>query len=339
MLTLFTLTLLAGLAQPADPPAPAPTPAQPTPAAPTPAFPDAKALLIALEKADEGLDQLQAGVRYDVLEVDVDDRTIRLGDLFFDRVKDEAGKPVRRFAVRFTKLLVGTSTRDEERIHCFDGRWYAEKSPAQKKINRKEVAPPGEQVDPLKIGEGPLPIPIGQKHQDILARYDADLRPVEDGLDDKDAALKGFVADCVQIRLIPTASHRDRDRFKEIRLWYSPEEVRKDETPTGRLLPRLARTVGRNGNITLVQLVDVRVNKRATIDPGLMVTTAPPGWDVTETPFRRAAAPEQKPQDPAGGDAPKPESAPKDGVKTEDKKDAPTPTPAPAEAPRKDDPK
>ncbi len=170
MLTLFTLTLLAGLAQPADQPAPTPTPApaQPTPAAAaqTPAFPDAKALLIALEKADEGLDQLQAGVRYDVLEVDVDDRTIRLGDLFFDRVKDEAGKPVRRFAVRFTKLLVGTSTREDERIHCFDGRWYAEKSPAQKKINRKEVAPPGELVDPLKIGEGPLPIPIGQKHQD-----------------------------------------------------------------------------------------------------------------------------------------------------------------------------
>lgn len=332
MLTLLTLTLLAGTAQPADQPAPTPPPAQtptptptptpaPTPAAAhPPAFADAKALLIALEKADEGLDQLQAGVRYDVLEVDVDDRTIRMGDLFFDRVKDEAGRPVRRFAVRFSKLMVGTSTRDDVRIHCFDGRWYAEKAPAEKKINRKEVAPPGELVDPLKIGEGPLPIPIGQKHEDILARYDADLRPVEDGLDAKDASLKGFVGDCVQVRLVPTASYRDRDRFKEIRLWYGPEEVGKDDAPTGRLLPRLARTVGRNGNITLVQLVNVRVNKRATIDPELMVTTAPAGWDVTETPFRRPA-PEQKPQDP-----PKPESAPKDGGKAEEKKDADVPS-------------
>lgn len=322
MLTALCLSILAGLAQPADPPSTPPAPAAAQPAT-GPVFADAKALLIALEKADEGLDQLQSLVRYDVLEADVDDRTIRMGELFFDRVKDDAkpGKTVRRFAVKFTKLLVGTSSRDDVRIHAFDGRWYAEKSPSEKKINRKEVAPPGESVDPLKIGEGPLPIPIGQKHEDILSRYDAELRPVEDGLEAKDASLKGFVSDCVQVRLTPTAAHRDRDRFKEIRLWYAPEAAKKDEAASGRLLPRLARTVGRNGNITLVQLADVRVNKNATIDPTLMETTAPAGWDVTETPFRRSVP-------AADGNPPgKPESAPKEGVKAEERKDAPAPTP------------
>lgn len=294
-------------------------PAQPEvvpPAQPEAPIPDASAaksdaaraaeeLLSKLESGDEGIDQLRADLSYDRTFDLEGDRQVRIGELFFDRVriipgvggKPEDAKVVRRFAVRFDTLIVGTRQKNETRIHAFDGRFYADKNPDQKRINRREVVAPGETFDPLKLGEGPLPIPMGQKRDEILRRYTAEVVAVEDALSED--SLRTFVKGATQLRLIPKAEYERADPYREIRLWYREEEG-KDGKP-GRLLPRMAMTKNRNGDSTIVQLINVKTGRDATIDTALMSTDAPEGWDVVSTDFR-----EHAPVAPANTDMPAP---------------------------------
>ena len=320
---LHVLTSLAF--QPATPaPQPAAAPQPVTAPAPTPigGFKDAADLLGALETADEGLDQFQALIRYDRM-LDLEGETqVRKGALFFDRAK-AAGKPVRRFAVRFDSFQVGTAVRNEQRLHVFDGTWYADKMPEEKKINRKEVVGPGQSFDPMKLGEGPMPIPIGQKKDDILSRYTAELLPANDGLGASDATLKTFLEGTVQVRLVPKAGAAPGgDAFEEIRLWYRgkrPEQMSASDKPSERLLPRAARTVSVNKDVSIVQLIDIRVNTDATIEASIMDTSAPEGWQVTEAKIP-VAAPVATPVVPPVAPA---ESTSKDTAPAEEKKDAP----------------
>lgn len=311
------------LTQPETAPPPQQAPSAEPIATPTPKpvgdFKDAADLLGSLERADEGLDRFRANIRYDrVLDLEGESQ-LRLGELFFDRIKATSGKPVRRFAVRFDVFQVGTAKRDEQRLHVFDGTWYADKMPGEKKINRKEVVGPGQSFDPMKLGEGPMPIPIGQKKDDILARYTAQLLPADDGLSAADATLKSFLEGCVQVRLVPKAGAAPGgDAFEEIRLWYRgtrPEKMTAKDNPADRLLPRAARTVSVNKDVSIVQLIGITVNEGATIDPSIMDTTAPQGWEVTEARLP-VAAPEAKPEVKSESPAPAPAPA-------EEKKDVP----------------
>ena len=42
-----------------------------------------------------------------------------------------------------------------------------------KRLVRRRIAEPGDRRDPLRLGEGPIPIPIGQRKADIVANFDA----------------------------------------------------------------------------------------------------------------------------------------------------------------------
>jgi hypothetical protein len=324
---LLFSTLAFLLSQPAAAPSQPAAAAEPKASDPRPVgeFKDAADLLGALEKADEGLDQFRAQIRYDrVLDLEGESQ-LRMGELFFDRVKGPTGKPVRRFAVRFDSFQVGTAERKEQRFHVFDGTWYADKMPDEKKINRKEVVGPGQSFDPMKLGEGPMPIPIGQKKDDILARYDAQLLPASDGLSAADETLNAFLAGTVQVRLVPKAGAAPGgDAFEEIRLWYRgkrPEQMTPGDKPSDRLLPRAARTVSVNKDISIVQLINIAVNPDPKIDASIMDTSAPAGWEVTEAKLP-VAAPEVAPT-PTKPAETKPESATPASPPAEEKTDAP----------------
>lgn len=344
MLTLLVMAAqaaIAALAQPAATPATPPaetqkvenTLSQPSEAAKDIAAEAARELLGKLETGDEGIDQIRADIWYDRTFDLEGDRQIRSGELFFDRVriipqstagaKPEDAKVVRRFAVRFDSLLVGTRQKNEPRIHVFDGRYYADKNPDQKRMTRREVVAPGESFDPLKLGEGPLPIPIGQKRDEILKRYEARVVGVEEGLTED--TLKSFVKDATQLKLVPKAEYERSDPFREIRLWYR-EEAGVGGKPS-RLLPRMAMTKNRNGDVSIVHLLNVKVNKDATIDASLMSTDAPEGWDVISTSFREHAPTPPPPTTTAPTTPPADASTPPASASGEKKDEKPAESP------------
>lgn len=238
----------------------------------------AEQLLAALERADVGLVSLTADVLYDKVQSLMGDRQTRFGRLAF--VNDPAaagmsgptGSKGRKFAINFDRLVVGDVERPAGQTYVFDGEWLLERDAVERLIVKTRLVAPGEEFDPLAVGRGPLPIPIGQRKDEILSRYDARLVDVEEGLavegvpDAEVEQLRGFVAGCVQVRLTPRAERAEEDELTDVRLWY-----RRTSTATGggRWLPRLARAVNAAGDVSTVQLINVE-----TQDAGAAVNEA-----------------------------------------------------------------
>lgn len=259
-------------------------------------FEDADALLTALESADSDLRRLAARVRYTRTFDLAGDRQIRDGHLYFISdpspvvteypIPNQAGtKSQRKFVIDFTRLIVGRRQEDSRQTFIFDGEWLIEKQHAARHAIRRQVAPPGSTFDPLRIGEGPMPIPIGQPKREILSRYEARLVGADDGLwldpaqpwttqeEDEAKALREFAKDSWQLLLTPLPERAEEDDFTQIRLWYKRER-------DGRLLPRMARTINRAGDVSVVQLFSLAVNAAAKIPSDALSTEIPAGWNV-----------------------------------------------------------
>lgn len=309
--------------------APAPGEAPAAPAAPkappggaVPNIHNAEDLLAALEKADEGVRTLSADVRYDRFFKLKGDRHVREGRLYFRQDAaagpDAGARKTRAFGVHFDTLIIDDRKQDDPQVFVFDGLWFVEKRPAEKRFTKREVARPGERFDPLRVGEGPMPLPIGQKAADISAKYHAELREPSDGLSEEQVAGLPFLPNTWQLRLTPhpvavePGKPRPREEFKEIRLWYQRDT----------LLPRLARTTSRGGDESFVVLLNLRTNE--TLPPDALDASEPPadaGWDVqverlgeekgaaaARAPAKApGAAPEKAPgKDPGNAAQPKP---------------------------------
>jgi hypothetical protein len=244
-------------------------------------------LLRRLETADAGLKSLEADVLYHRVFGLEGDEQERRGKLYFVDSKQVGadGKPApgsRKFAIDFKTLKMGKDpAMTQDQVLVFDGEWLIEKKPVEKQIVKRQITRAGQGFDPLKVGEGPFPLPIGQKREDILRRFDAELLPAGEGLGgvnpELQKALVKFVEGAYQLKLTPKPGDLSTE-FKEVRLWY-----RADQS-TGELLPRLARTVTKEGDIATVQLANVKVNQ--PVPGGVMDTTAPEGWkqDIQELP-------------------------------------------------------
>ncbi len=237
----------------------------------------AEDLLTRLEKADADLRTLQGDIRYDKISGIEGDRQTRWGKLYFED-KGAASPDLRRdrrFAVVFDSLQIGQRLDHEQKIYVFVGTWYIEKTPSQKQFVKRRIVTSAENFDPFRIGQGPFPIPIGQKRDEILARFDAELVTPEASLDDDD--LKKLVEGCVQLHLTPKEQFKESERLSDIRLWYKRW---KDDQGREWLLPRLAHTVSTGTeDETIVQLINVRPNE--AIPQDVLDTGTPQGWNGT----------------------------------------------------------
>jgi hypothetical protein len=296
MAVLAGVLTLAGTAfgQPAGKPAPK-TPASGEKAPPpadkaAPRFTTADELLTGLETATADLNSLKAQIQYtrDSGRLEGAVQTVRRGVIYYSaklptlggKPADPKAPPRRGFTVKFSEVIVGEAKRDEPREFVFDGEWLVERLAAEKQFFKRRIVPPGQVADPLKVGQGPFPIPIGQKRADIVDRFDATLvDPLEGVGDDQPRTRDIIVRDkAYQLKLIPKAGTDESREFKEIRLWYRGED----------LLPRMARTINRENGHSEVVLINLVRNE--PVDPKLFDTTAPKpedGWQVEVDEFRK----------------------------------------------------
>lgn len=270
------LGLTAAHAQNAAPPQPRPQPQQNLPAALT----TAKDLLLALETADKDIRALVSDIVYAKTFTIAGDRQVRTGKLYYIAPKPIEGdeQAGRRFAIYFDKKRVGNRIEDDPEVYIFDGQWLVEKDPVQKFIKKRQVVPPGQTFDPLRIGEGPLPIPIGQKREEILRRFTATLVPTEESLEGAAPGLIKFVnhgAGTYQLKLVPHPLTAQADQFDEVRLWYAKDK----------LLPLLAKTSNPEGE-SIIQLGTINSVSPEAIDPNVFDTSIPKGWDSDIEPYR-----------------------------------------------------
>ncbi len=232
-------------------------------------------LLRALETSDRGLETLACEVEWTKAWSDGGNPHIRKGRLYYEdkalavapagNGAPPAGPRVRKFAAVFEELWTGPRLEKEPKHYVFDGEWLVEKEPSAKRMVRQRL---DRTRDPMKLGEGPIPLPVGQKREDILARFECQLLAPEDGLSDE--AIRLFVAGSYQLRLTPKPGVESIGQTSEIRLWYV-------ERGKGSLIPRMAMATDRAENVSTVRLVGVRLNEAIA---EAFDTSAPPGWDV-----------------------------------------------------------
>lgn len=252
----------------------------------------AEQLLAELETADKGLRSLQSRVLYvRTFELQGDDQKWE-GSLAFQVTPcaDPAKQADRRFAVHFDRSKIGRRIEDEDKTYVFDGHWFTERNAKLKTLTRREVVRQGDAADPMRIGDSPFPLPIGQKRADILERYNAKRVEAMDGIDEDSLPesmsleqVEKFLNGTTQLVLTPKPEHEDTMNLDEIRLWYKQQEVKGEDGKVGTLprwLPRMAMTKNKEG-ASLVQLVDVKLDQTVATDT-FDVTAAGEGWVVQE---------------------------------------------------------
>lgn len=277
---------------------------------PSPMFASADELLDALETADEGLRTLQADIVYIRVKAQAAVVETRVGDLYFvsePAPGGQGGRNRRRFALDFQQKVTGGVKDTTRSVIMFDGQRLYDKDFGGKILIVRQVVNPNDpaaaQRDPMRLGEGPLPIPIGQKKADIVKLYEAELvedltqglQTPEDALEEEERMYPSFrqqvtgkqgehAARTVQLKL--TARDPDAET-PEIRLWYRKAAGGEDGDDGERLLPFLARTIGRDGDISIVKLTTVRVNAElAAGGRDAMAREAPPGWTTEHRDFQ-----------------------------------------------------
>src|SRR5208282_426281 len=82
--------------------------------------------------------------------------------------------------VAFTQRQLGGKIFDAAHQYTLDNGILDDRDYLKKHENRTQVLKPGQKLDLFKLGEGPFPLPLGQKREDVLKLFDVakvDLAP------------------------------------------------------------------------------------------------------------------------------------------------------------------
>ena len=235
----------------------------------------AHALLDRIAAADKDLQAITANIRKTKEEKVLRRKEIHLGRLIYlvDRPEPESETLIRKFAILFDKRYHGSGSRLREDVRddhfVFDGRWFADINHAEKQFIKTEIAPPGEHRDPLKLGEGPFPLPIGQDSAEVLARF-----VVTDAAIPEEGPLSTLPRENVQgLHLVPKPNTAIAEDHASFDIYY-------DLTLN---LPIGVAIVNTNGNREWVTLTNVKRNPELTAEDQERLsieTPSDPSWRI-----------------------------------------------------------
>ncbi len=124
--------------------------------------------LCRLDERGKTLRSFTANIRMTVHHLRTDEKDINIGRIWYQTTKTGA-----RFDIHFNMLVVDGAIARRHADHdiVFDGRWLIDRDGAAKIYRKIELAPPGRKYDPLKLGQGPIPIPIGQNPAEVEKHF------------------------------------------------------------------------------------------------------------------------------------------------------------------------
>ena len=202
-------------------------------------------LLEQLEKNAKDLNAFTAKVMYEKEDAMLGRKELRTGDLIY-RVDPQSKE--KSFAIFFDFTIVNGRKRPENKRYVFNGRWLAEIDDKEKQFIKREIVPPGKQLDPLKLGEGPFPLPIGQPKAEVLARFDVTAAELPQ---------QGLLKDLQNVDgllLVPKPGTQEAKDFIKVELFYDRQL----------LLPVGIHLVDGNGDQKSIKMTDMRRNPTLT---------------------------------------------------------------------------
>ena len=180
--------------------------------------------------------------------------------LVFDRIIDASGH--------------GT---DQPEFHMFRNGWWTELDPRRKRYVRRQILEPGSATDPFELGEGPLPLPLKQKAETVLARFDVSIGRIPD------EALFQSITEAEVLHLVPRPGTPAAEDHESIDLLFEPAT----------LLPIGIRLSHRNGDRTTAWLrkpsaqsdEEVTESRLKQFESLIAATRTEPGWSIESKPL------------------------------------------------------
>jgi len=124
-------------------------------------------ILQELEDRGATVGDLHCRVEYTVEDVLADDKFTKFGEI---RYRKQEPNPV--FHIHFEKMHQGGIVlRNRREWYLFDGRYLWEIKEAARNRIQHEVVKPGERIDLFNVEESPIPIPFGQKKDQIQRNF------------------------------------------------------------------------------------------------------------------------------------------------------------------------
>ena len=237
-------------------------------------FQSTDAMLSALEKAGDAIRSLRANVIYDRVDAVSENRERRTGQIVL--TQDSQQLKSRTLAIMFDQFIdaSGHASPQTQRF-VFHGGWLFEFDDARHQLIARELVAPGEQLDPLRIGEGPVPIPIGQKKDEVLRRFEVQLAPLpEQPLLKRLVNIQGLV-------MRPKLNAGVDPDLAEIDVWYD----------LGTLMPVAVSATTKGGDQKILLLTKLELNKELDVTAKALLATDPPMTTDKDTAWRRDVRP------------------------------------------------
>ena len=225
-------------------------------------FKSADAMLSALEKAGDNIRTLRANVIYDRVDAVSENRERRTGQIVL--TQDSQQLKSRTLAIMFDQFIdaSGHASPQVQRF-VFQAGWLYEFDDARHQLIARELVPPGEQLDPLRIGEGPVPIPIGQQQEEVLRRFEVQLAPLpEQPLLKRLVNIQGLV-------MRPKLNAGVDPDLAEIYVWYDLDT----------LMPVAVAATTKGGDQKILLLAKIELNKELDAAAKALLATQPPTAD------------------------------------------------------------
>jgi outer membrane lipoprotein-sorting protein len=160
----------------------------------------------------------------------------RIGQVWYQ--VPEGGQP--RMRITFTKRIKDEVVQSEMLEYKLENGWLTDRNYTLKKEARRQLLRPGEKVNLLKLGEGPFPLPIGQKREDVLKQFDVK----------KVAPEKTDPANTVHLTLIPKPGTQFERKFVSIDVWVNMQSN----------MPQRIKTADRNDDTRTTDFDKILVN-------------------------------------------------------------------------------
>ena len=205
---------------------------------------DVPKILEALQKAGTDLKNFDAKIEMTDFDPVEGSKTARKGDIWYQRRADGDD----RMRVELPVVVrQGKIFRNEKIEYKLEDGWLWDRTYLNKTEVKRQVLKPGQKINVLKLGEGPLPLPIGQDPAEVRKQFSVTKIP----LTDKDPAGSAHV------QLVPTETNQQfKGKFKSIDVFVDPK--------TG--FPNRIDTVDPSGAKKSTTLTDLKVNDPAMTD-------------------------------------------------------------------------
>ena len=238
----ITLATLLSLASSAVSPSSQPCPIQPATEPATQSQPAVDAA------AMEALRRLEASGQYETIQAKLDyrldmpqlgDSEERTGWVAYRKATEETPA---MFRVHFETLSqLGGRAISQPVDYAFDGEFLTVAKHRIKDMVRYQVAGREERLEPMRLGEGPFPLPFGQKADEVLEFFEAETpdRP------------RGGPENTLYLLLTPRPEHRDGFSITRLELWIDPELN----------LPAKVVSVDKSENITTIGFGKLRLDE------------------------------------------------------------------------------